>query len=420
MKAVYAENVLALGLGLSEPWKILGQSFDMETKPYTLTIEIGAERGTLYPCPHCGELCKPHDFKEYSWRHLDFFQHHCYLKARVPRVNCPKHGIHRVAVSWSRPGSGFTLLFEQVVMSLAREMPVNAVARHVGVMDTRIWRIIKHYVLQAMNKLDLSNLCGIGLDETASKRGHNYVTVFIDMDRETRPVIFATPGKGKECLREFVRFLEEHGGNPKDVMEVVCDMSPAFQAAAAEEFPYAALTVDWFHVVQLFTHAVDDVRRAESHREHMPKGSRWTTLKGLETKRTETQEIALKELQERGLATSTAFRIKEMLRWFKEADTEQAAHWRATHFIKAAEELMVTNDLLKPMDKALNTFKEQLPRIIRRWKSLLTNARMEGFNGLFQAARARARGYRNVTNFITMIYLIGAPISALLENSFPQ
>lgn len=420
MKAVSAEEVFAFGLGLNGPWKILGQSFDMETKPYTLTFKIGAERGALYPCPHCGVLCKAHDFQENSWRHLDFFQHHCYLKASVPRVICPKHGIHRATVPWSRPGSGFTLLFEQVVMSLAREMPVNAVARHVGAMDTRIWRIIKYYVAQAMSKLDLSKLCGIGLDETASKRGHNYVTIFIDMDKETRPVIFATPGKGKECLSEFVHFLKEHGGNHKDVKEVVCDMSPAFQSAAEKKFPYAALTVDWFHVVQLFTHAVDDVRRAESHKEQLPKGARWTTLKGLETKRTATQEAALKELQERGLATATAFRIKEMLRWFKDAETKQAAYWRATHFIKAAEALMGTDDLLKPICTALKTFKEQLPRIIRRWDSLLTNARMEGLNGLFQAARARARGYRNVTNFITMIYLIGAPITTLLENSFPQ
>lgn len=36
-------------------------------------------------------------------------------------------------------------------------------------------------------------------------------------------------------------------------------------------------------------------------------------------------------------------------------------------------------------------------------------------NGLFQAARARARGYRNVNTFITMIYLIGAPLGKLLN-----
>ncbi len=63
---------------------------------------------------------------------MNFFQHHCLIKARVPRIKCPEHGVHRVNVPWAREGSGFTLLFEQAVMLLAREMPVRTVARYVG------------------------------------------------------------------------------------------------------------------------------------------------------------------------------------------------------------------------------------------------------------------------------------------------
>lgn len=157
-------------------------------------------------------------------------------------------------------------------MSLAREMPASAVARHVGTTDKRIWRIIHHYVFKAMGKFDLSGVCWVGLDETASKRGHRYVTIFIDMDRESRPVIFAFPGKGKECLKEFAKFLKQQGGNVDNVVEVVCDMSPAFIAAATDQFPNAAITVDWFHVVKLFADAMDSVRRAEAKTETLPKG----------------------------------------------------------------------------------------------------------------------------------------------------
>ncbi len=415
-----AEDVFALGLGLTSPWRLLGQTLDTEKNPFHLFLEIGADRGALYPCPQCGKQCKAHDFQEMTWRHLNFFQHHCFLKARVPRVDCEEHGIHRASVPWSRQGSGFTLLFEQVVMSLVREMPVSAVARHVGATDNRLWRIIRHYVMEAMSRVDLSGLCGLGLDETASKRGHNYVTVFVDMDREERPVIFATPGKGKECLRQFVQFLEKHGGSPDTVIEVVCDMSPAFLAATSEEFPYAAQTVDWFHVVQLFTHAMDEVRRLEARKEPMRKGTRWTTLKGLETERSEEQQAALRELEDRGLATATAFRIKEMLRWVREADGRQAARWRSTHFLKSAWKLVAQSSLLSPVGKALQTFEKHLHRVLRRWESFLSSARLEGLNGLFQAARARARGYRNDANFITMIYLIGAPIADLLKGAIPQ
>jgi transposase len=271
-----------------------------------------------------------------------------------------------------------------------------------------------------MSGLDLSGVHGVALDETASKRGHNYVTVFLDMDREKRPVVFAVPGKGKECLRAFVEYLEKHKGSAQNVIEVVCDMSPAFIAAVCDEFPSAALTVDWFHVVQLFTKGMDDVRKLEAKTVKLPDGTRWATLKGLETKKNEEQQAALHELFERGLATATAFRVKEMLRWVREADTRQAARWRATNFIRTARELVGENTLLDPIRKALATFEGHLERILRRWESLLSNARLESMNGLFQAARARARGYRNVVFFITMIYLIGAPITALLEKQIPH
>ncbi len=256
----------------------------------------------------------------------------------------------------------------------------------------------------------------MGLDETATKRGHHYVTIFVDMDRETRPVIFATPGKGKACFKEFAKYLKKHRGEADNIAEVVCDMSPAFLSAAEDTFKYASVTVDWFHVVQIFTKALDEVRRLEAKEVNLPKSARWAVLKGIETPRTDEQTAALKELETRGLATATAFRVKELLRWVREADTKRAGQWRATHFFKYAQELVGESKLLNPMHKALRTFQEHLPRILRRWESLLSNARLEGLNSLFQAARSRARGYRNVTTFITMIYLIGAPIAELLPS----
>ncbi len=121
----------------------------------------------------CKKMCPAHDFKELEWRHLNFFQHHCYIRAKVPRTKCLEHGIRRILVPWARNGSSFTLLFEQAV--LMREMPMLSVARQTGIEDKRVARIIKHYVEEGKKQIDLSNLKSIGLDGTSSKRGHNYV-----------------------------------------------------------------------------------------------------------------------------------------------------------------------------------------------------------------------------------------------------
>ena len=413
---MFSKDIMTLGLGLEEPWKIVDQHLETNKSPHELHIRISADRGSRYPCPTCGEKCKAHDFREFTWRHLNFFQHHCYLTADVPRIKCPEHGIRRVNVPWAREGSRFTLLFEQVVMLLVREMPVASAARIIETTDKRLWRVVHHYVNKAMAKLSLSDLVALGLDET-SLRGHEYITVFVDLDRSTRPVIFATPGKGRECVKAFKAHLKRHGGHPDNVLEVVCDMSPAFLSAAEKEFKKAQVTVDWFHVVKLFTQALEKVRRNEQKQDGFPKSVRWAILKGQEKEKTARQQEALQELENSGFATATAYRIKELLRWIRHATTSQAARWRITHFIRHAEEHVQEDPFLKPVQTALNTFKELAGKIARRWVSNHTNARLEGLNSLFQSAKAKARGYRNETTFITMIYLIGAPIEKLLKEA---
>ncbi len=413
---MHADDVLSLGLGVTSPWKLVGQRLDTDKRPKELHIEVAADRGARFPCPDCGKPCKAHDFGEFTWRHLNFFQHHCYITAKVPRTDCPDHGVKRIQVPWAREGSRFTLLFEQAAVILAREMPVLAAARIIGITDQRLWRIIEHYVGQAVARLDLGRLKAVGLDETASKRGHNYATVFIDLDAKQKPVVFVTPGKGKKTVAAFKTFLEQHGGKPGRIVEVVCDMSPAFLAAIGETFEQANVTVDWFHVVQLFTKAVDEVRKAEAKHNTMPKALRWAVLKAADGKLTTKQAVALAELEATDLFTATAWRIKEKLRWIRNAETIQAARWRITAFIRHARNRLAGEVLLEPVRKALETFEKHLGRILQRWTSTHANARLEGLNGLFQAARARARGYRNTATFITMIYLIAAPIGNLFDS----
>jgi transposase len=352
-----------------------------------------------------------------TWRHLNFFQHHCYVTAPVPRVRCAEHGVKRIEVPWARAGSRFTLLFEQAALALAREMPVEAAARQMEITDKRLWRVVQFYVHQAVARMDLSPVRAVAFDETAARRGHRYVTVFIDLDRRDTPVLFATPGKGKACVHRFRAFLEAHGGKPGAIAEVVCDMSRAFQTAVGETFPDASLTVDWFHVVQLFTDAVDAVRRSEARQTRMPKGARWATLKAGDRPLKDRDRDALAELERMGLATAEAYKIKEKLRWVRKAATAQAARWRLTHFLNLADRLVAGKAALEPVVRAIATVRQQIDAIIRRWISTHSNARLEGLNAIFQAARARARGYSNPQTFIAMIYLLAAPIGDITKST---
>ena len=117
-------DLFQAALGLPEPWRVVGAQFSADRKRLDLYLDF--PKGARFACPEGDEpACPVHDTEPKTWRHLDFFQHQAYLHARVPRVRCPSHGTRRVALPWARPGSGFTLLFEALLMALLAEMPVS-------------------------------------------------------------------------------------------------------------------------------------------------------------------------------------------------------------------------------------------------------------------------------------------------------
>ena len=203
----------------------------------------------------------------------------------------------------------------------------------------------------------------------------------------------------------------------KGIMEIVSDMSAAFIAGVKAHFPGRRHTVDWFHVVQLFTRAMDEVRRAEARETKLPRASRWATLKNADGPLTERQLQALAELMSMDMQTSKAWRIKEMLRWVRKATSMRGAGWRLSSFMHVALKLVGDIDLLKPVRKALKTVEKHREGILARWVSGYNNARIEALHGVFQAAKCRARGYRNDDTFISMIYLLAAPIHNLIKST---
>ena len=199
------ESLFGLALGIAPPWEVVGVEFSQENK--RLDIKIDFNKGATFACPVCETSSPVHDTTEKSWRHLNFFQYEAYLTARVPRVKCPNTdcGVKQVPVPWARPGSGFTLLYEALVMALVREMPVKAAAGLLGEHDTRIWRVFDHYVQLARTRADHSAVRRVGIDETSARRGQDYVTFFFDLDQ--RRLLFGTAGKDHETVNAFTADL---------------------------------------------------------------------------------------------------------------------------------------------------------------------------------------------------------------------
>ena len=299
-------DLMQLALGLIPPWMVKVCTFDAEAR--RLDIEIDFARGGRFPCPHCAKAdCPVHDTAMQTWRHLDFFQHQAFLHSRTPRITCPDCGVKQIAVPWARAGSGFTLLFEALAMTLMTAMPVAAAARLVGEHDTRMWRVLHHWVEQARERADYADVKRVAIDETAARRGHDYVSLFVDIDQ--RRVLFVTEGRGADTVEAFADDLEAHNGDASRVKQVCIDMSAAFIKGVTDNLTEAEITFDKFHAVKLINDAVDKVRRAESKGRPELKRSRYLWLRNEPSLSAESRE-QLTSLTRLHLKTARAYRIR--------------------------------------------------------------------------------------------------------------
>jgi len=120
-------------------------------------------------------------------------------------------------------------------------------------------------------------------------------------------------------------------------------MSIAFLSGVDEELPNAEVTIDWFHVVQIFNKVVDQVRKQERKSDSHPKSTRWAVLENSNNKKLTRHQIkAFSELLTEDKETGKAWFIKEKLRWIREVKTPQQARWRLTHFINHAKDVWET------------------------------------------------------------------------------
>ncbi len=395
-------DLFQLALGLTPPWEVVSCEFDPTQQ--RLDIRLGFPRGSMFACPDCGHMgLKAHDTVEKTWRHLNFFQHDAFLTAKVPRVRCDKCGVKLLPVPWARPGSGFTLLFEAMIMTLAKAMPVKTIAAYVGEHDTRLWRILHHYVDQARERADFSNITQVGVDETAAKRGHDYVSLFVDL--EERKVLFATEGKDSSTVERFKHDFAAHGGCPERVEDVCCDMSQAFISGVETHFPKAQITFDKFHIMKIINEAVDEVRRTEQkYRPELSK-SRYAWLKNPgNLKANQSERLKELTLPKLNLKTSRAYHLKlNFQELFSQTAEYAEAYLKKWYF-------WATHSRLDPMKKAAATVKRHWNGILRWFTSGVSNGILEGMNSLVQSAKSRARGYRSTRNLITMIYILGAKL----------
>jgi len=393
-----SKEIFALALGLSDPWYIREMSFDASGS--RLDIYLDFVRGHRFDTGD-GTTSSAHDTVRRSWEHLNFFQHRCYIHARVPRVKRADGKVRTQAVPWARPGSGFTLLFEAYAMLLIEnEMPVNKVAKILRVYPDRIWLVFNYWISRAHNADVITDLEKVGFDETSTRKGHHYLTTMVDL--EARRVLFATQGKDSDCLKKSVDYLKGKQVAVEGIEQVCIDMSPAFISGCREHLPGAAVTFDRFHVVKEVNRAMDELRKLERQGNDMLKGHKYTLLKNRLTPRLKEERDLLLEYYPK---LGEGYRLKQLFEDFWGLEDVQEAEGYLAFWCD-----MVDESGIRPFIKAANTIRAHWSGIVNYIDSRINNGILEGINSKIQLAKKRARGYRNTNNFINMIYFIAGKL----------
>jgi transposase len=401
-------GLFTLALGLSKPWQVVDLKFSKEEGRLDLWLDF--VKGARFACPSCQETQEGevHDTLDRTWRHLNFFQYETYLHARVPRVLCGKCGVKQVEVPWARPGSGFTLLFELLVLSLSREMSVAAVAELTAEHANRLWRILNHYVERARRAVDLSGFHQLGIDEFSLRKGHVYMTSFGDL--EASRVIFLGEGRKKGVVKAFVQDLLSRGIDPDQINAICCDMWDPYLNGIGKFLKKAMVVFDRFHVMNQLNKAIERVRWEEQRENEALRKSRFLWLKNPKNL-TSQQEARLAALKRLDLRTARAYQIKLALaRFWEIPDPAEAMSYLKRWYFWA------THSRLQPVIQAARTIKRYWQGVVNFLDARVTNGMVEGLNSKIETAMKRAYGFKQVGYLRTIIYLV----AGRLTFSYPQ
>lgn len=381
-------------------------------------------------CGICGKRSPKYDNGDGTrrWRALDFGNSiRVYVESEAIRVECPKHGVTVRQVPWARHDSRYTISFEDSVAWLTLHLSKKAVSEYMRIKWHTVGSIVSRVegeLSKDMNRFD--DLVNIGIDETSYKKGHKYITVIVNHDKNT--VVWVGKGHGKAILEEFFNQLTDE--QKANIKAVSGDGARWIKDTVIEKCPDAVFCIDPFHVVSWVTTILDEVRREiwndarrELAKEKKPRKANKGRPKGGHKEKSKAEQLVdtiksskypllmnpenlnegyqskLKQILLHNRRLATAYRLKEELRLiFKLPPDEVSAaidKWRRRAWSCRIPQFVEFQRKIKRHKQA----------IITAITLGLSNARIEATNNKIKLTVRMAYGFRNIDNLISLVLL---------------
>lgn len=351
-------------LPIKLPFYVDFMTKDEETKK--VYIHLGVKK-TYRPHIDCGSI---HQYYERTWEHLSLFEYRCFIKCQLPVYNNIKTGkTEALQVAFSRTHSRFTILYEQRVLELLKiHQCQKSVAKELKINTQRVEKIFHDYTTIPFEEYIFEPCENVGVDETSTRKGHNYFTIFVDMQK--RKPIDIQDGKGADTIEKFFY----NNVNPQIVKNISIDMSPSFISGCKNFFSWITPTFDKWHVYKLLAkHLYFINKKSPDYQKHI-------TI------------------------------LWEYLEDFYNRTSFEKAETQLTFIADYAQDIFGKN-------KFSNSIRRHFNGIVEYIRSKLTNGILEGINSKIQTLKRIAKGFRYIENFKKMVLFIFGVIQPRIPNS---
>jgi transposase len=400
----------------------------VEFTPVAIVVSL-RRRARRLRCPCGWSTAAGYDRSVRRWRHLDLGSARLLLQAEVRRLHCRScDRIRTETVPWARPGARHTRDFEDVVAWLAQRMDKTSVSTLLRCSWQTVAAIVVRVVAGAIDDARLDNLYRIGVDEVSYRKGHRYLTVVADHDRDGA-VVWAGEGKDTATLGQFYDRLGPE--RCARLQAVSLDMGHAYAKATRTKAPAARQCIDPFHVVKLAGEALDTSRRwawntarggrpaagardrpNRTTRRGSPadriKHTRWALLKD-PARLNHTQRQVLDELRRCRHVLWRAYLLKEELRDLYRLPPGRRPDAHLDGWLARA-----CRSRIPAMVKLSQTIRSHRDGILAAIELALSNSKLEGLNSKIRLINHRGYGHHSAAALIATIYLCAGGITVQL------
>jgi transposase len=370
-----------------------------------LQVEIGARARSLPICSGCGrkrpwyDTMKPRQFEFVPlWGIPVFFIY------AMRRVDCPRCGIKIETVPWAEGKHSLTITYMQFLATWAKRISWQEVAKSFKTSWDKVFHSVEWAVQWGLEHRNLSNVRSIGVDEVLWHRGHKYLTVVYQIDRESKRLLWV--GKDR-TVRALLRFFREFGKERSSRLLYICsDMWKPYLKVIAKKAAQAIHVLDRFHIAMHMNKAIDEVRAQET-RELKAQGlnpiltnSRWCLLKRPENL-TDKQEVRLSDLLRYNLKAVRSYLLKEDFQFFWEY---RSPYWAGEFMDRWCKRAMQSR--IKPMMKIARMIRKHRELLLNwfRAKKTISSGIIEGLNNKLKLNTRKSYGFRTFRVAEVMLY----------------